>query len=53
MDSCFFAEDEIIFSAVVMFVVFIGYYGIKQVGIFTNQPVLQLARSLEYREEKR
>lgn len=33
----FFAEDEIIFSSVVLYVLFIGYYGIKQVGIFTNQ----------------
>lgn len=37
----FFAEDEIIFSSVVLFVIFIGYYGIKQVGIFTNQQVLE------------
>ncbi|MGF1924735.1 MAG: helix-turn-helix domain-containing protein, partial [Bacteroidia bacterium] len=28
---------EYIFLAVVLYVVFIGYYGIKQVGIFTNQ----------------
>lgn len=34
----FFADDEIIFSSVVLFVLFIGYYGIKQVGIFTNRP---------------
>lgn len=33
----FFAEDKFIFSAVVIYVLFIGYYGIKQVGIFTNQ----------------
>lgn len=33
----FFAEDKFIFSAVVVYVLFIGYYGIKQVGIFTNQ----------------
>ena len=34
----FLADDEIIFTSVVLFVVFIGYYGIKQVGVFTNQP---------------
>lgn len=34
----FLADDEIIFSSLVLFVVFVGYYGIKQVGIFTNQP---------------
>lgn len=34
----FFAEDEYIFSSVVLYVLFIGYFGIKQVGIFTNQP---------------
>ncbi|WP_239970631.1 helix-turn-helix domain-containing protein [Confluentibacter citreus] len=32
----FFADDEIIFSSVVLFVLLIGYYGIKQVGIFNN-----------------
>lgn len=31
------ADDEYIFSSVVVYVLFIGYYGIKQVGIFTNQ----------------
>lgn len=30
-------NDEVIFSAASIFVVFIGYFGIKQVGIFTNQ----------------
>lgn len=35
-----FADDKIIFSSVVLYVFFIGYYGIKQVGIFTNQPPL-------------
>ena len=37
-----FANGEIVFASVVLFVVFIGYYGIKQVGIFTNQPSLEL-----------
>ncbi|MEM7484592.1 MAG: helix-turn-helix transcriptional regulator [Bacteroidota bacterium] len=43
----FFADDEIIFTSVVLFVLFIGYYGIKQVGIFTNQPPLELSSVLE------
>jgi AraC-like DNA-binding protein len=30
-------NDDLIFSASAVFVVLIGYYGIKQVGIFTNQ----------------
>ncbi len=33
-----FTGDHIVFSAVVLYVLFIGYYGIKQVGIFTNPP---------------
>ncbi len=33
------ADDEYIFSTVVLYVLMIGYYGIKQVGIFTNQIV--------------
>lgn len=39
-----FANDQYIFSSVVIYVMFIGYYGIKQVGIFTNsQADLNLA----------
>lgn len=30
-------NDEYIFSFVVFYLIFIGYFGIKQVGIFTNQ----------------
>lgn len=33
----FGGSDEWIFSIATVFVVFIGYFGIKQVGIFTNQ----------------
>ena len=33
----FIQNDDLIFSASVVFVVLIGYFGIKQVGIFTNQ----------------
>ncbi len=34
-----FADDQYIFAAVVLYVLLIGYYGIKQVGIFTNQSI--------------
>ncbi len=39
------ADDKYIFSSVVLYVIFIGYYGIKQVGVFTNQlpPLISLA----------
>ncbi|MHC0446661.1 helix-turn-helix domain-containing protein [Flavobacterium sp. 3-218] len=36
-----FFEDEYIFSFVVFYLMFIGYFGIKQVGIFTNQTIAQ------------
>lgn len=39
----FLADDSIIFTAVVLFVLFIGYYGIKQVGVFTNPATLHFA----------
>lgn len=32
-----FQNDNFIFSGATIFVIFIGYFGIKQVGIFTNQ----------------
>lgn len=31
--------DEVIYAAVVLYVVFIGYFGIRQVGVFTYQQV--------------
>ncbi len=34
-----FSNDEIIFAAAVLFILFVGYFGIKQVGIFTQGPV--------------
>lgn len=34
-----FYEDRYIFSVVVFYLMFIGYFGIKQVGIFTNQTI--------------
>lgn len=36
-----FYEDEYIFSVVVFYLMFIGYFGIKQVGIFTNQTIAE------------
>lgn len=33
----FFGSDVMIFNSVVIFVFFIGYFGIKQVGIFSHQ----------------
>ncbi len=32
----FYGNDHLIFSCVVLFVTFLGYYGIKQVGIFSS-----------------
>jgi len=34
-----FSDDQYIFSVVVFYLIFIGYFGVKQVGIFTNQPL--------------
>ena len=34
----FFADDEYIFASVVLYVFFVGYFGIKQGGIFSDQP---------------
>ena len=48
----FFANDEIIFASVVFFVFFIGYYGIKQVGIFTNKHPLELTIDSETSQDK-
>jgi AraC-like DNA-binding protein len=36
-------DDTLVFSAVVIFVLFIGYWGINQVGIFNQKNVLQPA----------
>lgn len=36
-----FFDDEYVFSTVVLYLFFIGYFGIKQVGIFTNKPILE------------
>lgn len=33
----FYGHDDLIYGSVVLFVAFIGYYGIRQVGIFTSR----------------
>lgn len=35
-----FGDDNLVFGASVFFVIFIGYYGIKQVGVFSSQPTV-------------
>lgn len=46
------ADDEAIYSAVVCYVIFIGYFGIKQVGIFTNSPPRLLPLASQLNEPK-
>lgn len=41
-----FSDDQYIFSTVVIYVLFIGYFGIKQVGIFTNRTHLESETSI-------
>ena len=38
----FYGNDEVLFTAVALFVIFMGYFGINQLGIFTNKDVLNL-----------
>jgi AraC-like DNA-binding protein len=37
----FIGNDEYVFGAVVIYVLFIGYFGIKQVGVFTNMDYIK------------
>ncbi len=37
--------DQAVYGAAVLLVLFIGYFGIRQGGIFTSPPALELARS--------
>lgn len=37
----FLCNDKIIFSLVTLFVFFLGYFGIKQMGIFGENPIIQ------------
>jgi AraC-like DNA-binding protein len=45
-----FCDDQFIFSTVVLYLFFIGYFGIKQVGIFTNKPIVNHEEALELPE---
>jgi AraC-like DNA-binding protein len=46
-------NDNLIFLSVVIFVIFLGYFGIKQVGIFTNKlPIDTEQNSIELEVEK-
>jgi AraC-like DNA-binding protein len=38
----FYGDDEVLFTVVVLFVLFIGFFGINQLGIFTNTDLLKL-----------
>jgi AraC-like DNA-binding protein len=40
----FLKNDAYIFNAVVVFVILLGYFGIKQVGIFTENTILKLGK---------
>lgn len=40
-----FGNDTIVFGGAVLFVLFIGYFGIRQGGIFTHQPAIELAQA--------
>lgn len=37
--------EPLVFGLAVLLVMFIGYFGIRQVGIFSNQPALELAQA--------
>lgn len=39
--AVFYGNDLVIFSLVALFVLLLGYFGIKQVGIFTHPPLLE------------
>nr|WP_315171792.1 helix-turn-helix domain-containing protein [uncultured Flavobacterium sp.] len=36
----FFGSEELLFSSVVLFVIFIGYFGINQVGVFSTKTLI-------------
>ncbi len=50
--AVFFGSEEITFSVVVFFVIFIGYFGIKQVGIFSYTGQLQQTKKEEIRNRR-
>lgn len=45
-----FTDDEYIYTSVVLFVLFVGYFGIRQMGIFSNQPIGDQKTLLESKE---
>lgn len=45
-----FGNDSIVYGAAVIFVLFIGYFGIRQAGIFTSPSAIQLAQT-EYESQ--
>jgi AraC-like DNA-binding protein len=42
-----YGNDEILFSLVVLFVIFIGYFGINQVGVFSSENKKNLSNSTD------
>ena len=42
-----YGNDEILFSFVVLFVIFIGYFGINQVGVFSSENKTNLSNSTD------
>ena len=44
----FYGNDNFIFTASVLFVIFIGYFGIRQAGIFTYSNTLTLPETDEF-----
>jgi AraC-like DNA-binding protein len=49
----FIGGDKYIFPVAVLFLFLIGYLGIKQVGIFSNQPLETYRMELDQRERKK
>ena len=47
----FYSDDRYIFTLATLFVICIGYYGIRQVGIFTNPKTLEVLAENELLEE--
>ena len=46
----FYGEDRFIFAAAALFVMFIGYFGIRQVGIFTNPKIIEIYSEIDQQE---
>lgn len=50
--AVFYGDDRIIFTLVAVFVLFLGYFGIKQVGIFTQKTNLMIVEPLPAEPKK-